>query len=55
MKSILLDSKTLNRAYWNKKFIEKMVDDHIAGKGNYLKEIKRTISLELIHRTLLEN
>jgi asparagine synthase (glutamine-hydrolysing) len=55
VKSIVLDPMTLSRVYWNKKFIEKMVDDHIAGKGNYLNEIKRTITLELIHRTLLDN
>lgn len=54
LKEILLDSKTLNRPYWNKKILEKNVLDHIKGKGNYISEIRKVLTLELIHRTLID-
>lgn len=55
MRNIITDSRTLSRPYWDGKFLKKMVDDHIKGKRNHIREINRVIGLELIHRTLLEN
>jgi asparagine synthase (glutamine-hydrolysing) len=54
MREILLDGRTARRPYFNKEFIEKMVSLHSQGKYNYLNEINKTISVELIHRHLIE-
>jgi len=55
LKEMLLDSKTLNRPYWNKDFIIKIVNDHINGRGNYFYQINKVLTMELIHRTLVED
>jgi hypothetical protein len=31
-----------------------MVKDHISGRRRYLSEIRKVLTLELIHRTLME-
>jgi asparagine synthase (glutamine-hydrolysing) len=54
IKEILLDNRTLSRPYWNSSFIIKIVNDHIQGRGRYMREISRILQLELIYRTLLE-
>lgn len=51
---MLLDEKTLNRPYWNRTNLIKMVNDHINGKGTYLREIRKVLQLELTHRVLIE-
>jgi len=38
LQDIILDDKTLNRPYWNKKNLMKILNDHIHGKGTYLRE-----------------
>jgi len=55
VQDILLDNKTLSRPYWNKRFLKKIVNDHICGRGTYLREIRKALQIELIHRVLLEN
>jgi len=55
LQDILLDQKTLNRPYWEKKNFKKMVYDHIHGKGTYLREIRKALQVELTHRVLVEN
>jgi len=54
LQDILLDEKTLNRPYWNKSILKKILDDHIHGRGTYLREIRKVLQLELTHRVLLE-
>jgi asparagine synthase (glutamine-hydrolysing) len=53
VKEILLDNLTLNRPYWNKKFIKKMVHSHTKGYRNYTNEITKVLSIELIERLLV--
>ena len=55
IQDVLLDRRTLQRPYWNSRHLTGIVNDHIKGRGRYLAEIRKTLSLELIHRTLLEN
>ena len=55
IRSILLDGKTLSRPYLNKKSIEEMVNGHTKGNRNYTAAISKLITLELIHRLLIEN
>jgi asparagine synthase (glutamine-hydrolysing) len=55
IKDILLDSKTLNRSYLKKRNVEKILAAHISGFRNYTIEISKLISVELLHRLLLED
>lgn len=55
LRETLLDEKTLNRPYWDKKNLSKIVNDHIQGRGTYLREIRKALQVELAHRVLLEN
>jgi asparagine synthase (glutamine-hydrolysing) len=55
VKEILLDEKTLQRPYWNGPYLKQIVQDHISGKGNYMLEIRKALSLEMIQRTLIES
>jgi asparagine synthase (glutamine-hydrolysing) len=55
IQEILLDQSALSRPFWNKKYIERAVSDHIKGRRNRITEIQKALSIELIHRTLIEN
>lgn len=55
MRQILLDKKTFDRPYWNAGYIRKIVNDHIKGRNNNLHEIKKIMTVELIHRVLTES
>lgn len=55
LQNMILDEKTLNRPYWNKDNLKKILSDHIHGKGTYLREIRKVLQIELIHRVMLEN
>lgn len=54
LRDVLLNEKTLNRPYWSKKNLIRIVTDHIHGRGTYLREIRKVLQLELTHRILLE-
>jgi hypothetical protein len=54
LKEILLDQRTLSRPYWNPMGLTKLVNDHINGRGRYLAEIRKVLTIELILRTLIE-
>jgi asparagine synthase (glutamine-hydrolysing) len=55
LKETLLSSRTFNRPYWNKNYLEKVVNDHTNGRGTYLREIRKVLQVELIHRILIED
>jgi len=55
LQEMLLDKRTLERPYWNKNYLKKIVYDHINGRGNYLLDIKKILTIELIHRVLVED
>lgn len=54
----LLDSSTLNRGYFNKKFMRTMVDNFLAGKNDYATGSESTIisliTFELWHRCYID-
>lgn len=58
VRDILLDSRTLNRGYFNKKFMRKMVNNFLAGKTDYASGSEATIisltTLELWHRIFID-
>ena len=55
VQEVLLDERTLQRPFFNRRFINKMVSKHIRGEANYFTEINKALTLELISRQLLEN
>ena len=55
LKDTLLNNRTFKRPYWDKDYLEKVVNDHINGKGTYYREIRKVLQIELIHRILLED
>lgn len=54
LSDILLSKKTLERPYWNPEYIRKLLNAHIKGRGTYLREIRKVLQIELIHRVLIE-
>jgi hypothetical protein len=54
LRDIIHDPKTLMRPYWNAHYLTKMVDDHVRGRKNNLGQIRKVLTVELIHRELLE-
>lgn len=55
IEAVLLDERTLSRPIWNRRFLEKAVRDHMAGRKNRLTEIQKALTVELIYRTLIES
>lgn len=55
LRDVLLSEKTLTRPYWDRENLTRIVNDHIQGKGTYLREIRKALQVELTHRVLLEN
>jgi asparagine synthase (glutamine-hydrolysing) len=55
VRDVLLDQRTLERPYWNAEFVPSIVRDHQRGWKNYFLEIRKILTVELIHRTLVEN
>ena len=54
VKQVLLDSRTLNRPYFDGKQLEMMVRTHTSGTRNYMNEITKALSLELTNRLLID-
>lgn len=54
LRETLLCERTLSRPYWNREFLRKVVEHHIAGRGTYLREIRKVLQIEMLHRVLVE-
>jgi asparagine synthase (glutamine-hydrolysing) len=58
VRDVLLDSKTLNRGYFDKRFMTKMVGDFLTGRTDYASGNEATIisliTLELWHRVFID-
>jgi asparagine synthase (glutamine-hydrolysing) len=55
VKEILLDQRSRARAYLNGSALESLVNAHVSGLRNYTVEIHKLLSIELLHRTLLDH
>jgi asparagine synthase (glutamine-hydrolysing) len=55
IQEMLLDTRTLNRWYVNKKAVQQIVPTHVRGGGNYTFEIHKLLTLELLSRSLLDS
>jgi asparagine synthase (glutamine-hydrolysing) len=54
IREILLDRRTLSRPYLEPHTLERIVQAHVHGERNYTTEIHKVLSLELLHRSLLD-
>ncbi len=54
VKEILLDQRARARGYLNGSALESLVNAHVSGLSNYTVEIHKLLSIELLHRTLLD-
>ena len=54
IKEMLLDRGSYSRGYVKGGTLEPMLSEHTAGRRNWTLEIHKLVSLELIHRTLLQ-
>jgi asparagine synthase (glutamine-hydrolysing) len=50
---VLLDPRTLERPYFNRQQLRKIVEDHLANRANHVFELHKALALELTARTLL--
>ena len=55
VQDVLLERRTLERPFWEGKRLRKMVEQHVKGVGNYLAEINKVLTIELVWRLLVEN
>ena len=54
VREILLDPRSRARPYVNGTVLEASVNAHVTGMRNYTIEIHKLLSLELLHRALLD-
>jgi asparagine synthase (glutamine-hydrolysing) len=55
VKEILLDQRARARTYLNGSALESLVNAHVSGLSNYTVEIHKLLSIELLHRSLLDH
>jgi len=55
VREMLLDSKSLSRSYVERNAVERIVNEHIKGTGNYTTEIHKLLKLELLHRNFIDS
>lgn len=54
IQAVLLDPRSLARAHVNRRGLESVVRSHIRGTANHTLTLHKLLSLELLHRTLLD-
>lgn len=55
IQEVLLDPRSQARSHVERKGLVEMVERHVSGRGNYTTEIHQALTLELLHRTLLDS
>lgn len=55
VREMLLDPRSLNRPYIERRRLEDLVRGHLRGDQNYTIEIHKVLSLELIHRLFIDH
>lgn len=51
---ILLDERTLNRGYFNREYIFRMIEEHMSRKKDYSRLLSALITFELWHRLFVD-
>jgi asparagine synthase (glutamine-hydrolysing) len=54
IREILTDRSTLDLPWWDGSALERIVEMHLAGRANFVREIDAALSLEAAHRVLLK-
>lgn len=54
VREMLLDRRTLSRPYLEKHMLQTIVQGHLRGDRNFTTEIHKVLTLELLHRSLLD-
>jgi asparagine synthase (glutamine-hydrolysing) len=54
LQDLLLDSRSLSRAWIDRRRLEAAVQSHIRGDRNYTNELHKILTLEILHRVLLD-
>jgi len=54
VREMLLDSRSLSRPYIERKGMQAMVHGHLKGDQNFTREIHKVLTLELVHRLLID-
>lgn len=54
VQDVLMDGATRKRPYWNHGVLEEMVSGHLTGGRNHSLEIQKALTVEMIHRLLIE-
>ncbi len=54
VREMLLDPRTLSRPYLERRAVERMVDEHCAGKRNHTNAIHKLLTLEHVHRLFID-
>ena len=54
LKEVLLDARATGRGYWGRRSLERMINEHTNGRANRLRELKKALHIEMIHRVLQE-
>lgn len=55
VREMLLDPRSLSRPYIRAQALESMVAGHLKGNSNYTNEIHKALTLEILHRVLLDS
>jgi len=55
VRDVLLDARTLARPYVDRQALETVVQDHLEGRRNHTADIHKMLTLELVHRLLLDS
>lgn len=53
VRDVISSARTQQAPFWNRRFLEKMVTDHVEGRHNYVSEINAVVTLEAVERLLL--
>jgi asparagine synthase (glutamine-hydrolysing) len=54
VREVLTDAKTARLSYWRPEALDRIAGEHMRGTRNHVKEINAVITLEAIHRVLLQ-
>jgi asparagine synthase (glutamine-hydrolysing) len=53
LNDVVSNARTQQTPFWNRGFLEKMANDHVQGRHNYVSEINAVLTLEAVERLLL--
>ena len=51
---ILLNNSNRQAPFWNSSFLRSIVEEHINGRKNYIREINAVLTLEAVNRLLIQ-